>query len=157
MRFTQRTEYALKALIELGSRLDARGDGSSDPGIPVPCRQIAERQKIPERFCEQVLAELRKGGLIESQRGASGGVRLRRDPAEITVSEIVELVEGPVVTQACLDPFDDDARTQAHSALQELWLDLQITVRDRLARVTLADLVSRQAELDQTSYLVFQI
>jgi DNA-binding IscR family transcriptional regulator len=84
-------------------------------------------------------------------------VRLAREPDGLTVSEVVEAVEGPVVTQACLDPFDDDARAQAHSAIQELWLDVQITIRDRLASVTLADLVSRQDELDRTSYLVFQI
>jgi Rrf2 family protein len=149
MRFSQRTEYALRALVELGSRVETNGH--------VPCRQIAERQKIPERFCEQVLGDLRKAGLIVSQRGAAGGVRLARDPAGLTVSEVVEAVEGPVVTQACLDPFDDEARTQAHSAIQELWLDVQITIRDRLASVTLADLVARQEELDRTSYLVFQI
>lgn len=148
MRFSQRTEYALRALVELGSR----------PGdAPVPSREIARLQRIPERFCEQVLGDLRRAGLIESQRGASGGVRLARDPSTVTVSEIVEIVEGPVVTQACLDPFDDDARIQAHSAIQELWLDVQITIRDRLAGVTLADLVVRQEELDRTSYLVFQI
>lgn len=148
MRFSQRTEYALRALVELGSR----------PGdAPVPSREIARLQRIPERFCEQVLADLRRAGLIESQRGASGGVRLARDPAGISVSEVVEIVEGPVVTQACLDPFDDDARSQAHSAIQELWLDVQITIRDRLAGVTLADLVQRQEELDRTSYLAFQI
>jgi Rrf2 family protein len=149
MRFSQRTEYALRALVELGRR--------KEDGPPVPSREIARLQRIPERFCEQVLAELRRAGFIESQRGAAGGVRLARDAAGITVSEVVEMVEGPVVTQACLDPFDDDARSQAHSSIQELWLDVQITIRDRLASVTLADLVRRQEELDQTSYLVFQI
>ncbi|HYZ91946.1 MAG TPA: Rrf2 family transcriptional regulator [Actinomycetota bacterium] len=148
MRFSQRTEYALRALVELGGRQQAG---------PVPSREIARLQKIPERFCEQVLADLRRAGLIESQRGATGGVKLARDPATLTVSEVVEVVEGPVVTQACLDPFDDDARSQAHSSIQELWLDVQITIRDRLASVTLADLVARQQELDQSSYLVFQI
>jgi Rrf2 family protein len=147
MRFSQRTEYALRALVELGT---------SEKAV-VPCREIAERQKIPERFCEQVLGDLRRAGLITTQRGASGGNRLARDPRTVTVSEIVETIEGPVVTQATLDPFDDDARSQAHSAIQELWLDVQITIRDRLASVTLADLVLRQAELNQSSYLVFQI
>lgn len=146
VKFSQKTEYALRALIELGGC-----------DCFVPCRAIAERRKIPERFCEQVLGDLRRAGLIESQRGAAGGVKLLRDPATITVSEVVEIVEGPVVTQACLDPFDDEARSQAHSALQELWLDVQITIRDRLARVTLADLVARQGELDASSALVFQI
>lgn len=149
MRFSQRTEYALRALVELGT--------TRTPNGVVPCREIAERQKIPERFCEQVLGELRRAGLISTQRGATGGNRLARDPAGLTVSEIVEVIEGPVVTQATLDPFDDEARMQAHSAIQELWLDVQITIRDRLASVTLADLIARQTELDQSSYLVFQI
>ena len=148
MRFSQKTEYALRALVELGG---------APEGTLVPCREIAERQKIPERFCEQVLGDLRRAGLITTQRGASGGNRLARDPKDVTVSEVVETIEGPVVTQATLDPFDDDARSQAHSAIQELWLDVQITIRDRLASVTLAELISRQQELDQTSYLVFQI
>jgi Rrf2 family protein len=148
MRFSQRTEYALRALVELGRH---------PTGVPVPCREIARLQRIPERFCEQVLADLRRAGLISSQRGASGGVLMAKDPAGITVSEVVEVIEGPVVTQACLDPFDDDARSQAHSAIQELWLDVQITIRDRLASATLADLIRRQEELDRTSYLVFQI
>ena len=149
MRFSQKTEYALRALVELGS--------CSKEGGVVPCRQIAERQKIPERFCEQVLADLRRAGIITSQRGATGGVKLARDASTLTVSEVVELMEGPVVKQACLDPFDDDARTQAHSAIQEMWLDVQITIRDRLASTSLADLITRQAELDQSSRLVFQI
>ncbi len=149
MRFSQRTEYALRALVELGT--------TPVPTGVVPCREIAERQKIPERFCEQVLGDLRRAGLITTQRGASGGNRLARDPADVTVSEVVEAIEGPVVTQATLDPFDDDARTQAHSSIQELWLDVQITIRDRLASVTLADLISRQRELNESSYLVYQI
>lgn len=148
MKFSQKTEYALRALLELGSRED---------DTPVPAREIARLQKIPARFCEQVLQELKRAGLLNSQRGANGGCFLARPASEIRVSEIVDVVEGPVVTQACLDPFDDDARRQAHSAIQELWLDLQITIRDRLSRVTLADLVRRQDELDRSSYLVFQI
>ena len=148
MRFSPRAEYALRALVELGRR---------DDDAPVPSREVARLQRIPERFCEQVIGDLRRAGLVSSQRGAAGGVRLARDPSTVIVSEVVEAIEGPVVTQACLDPFDDDARSQAHSAIQELWLDLQITIRERLARVTLADLVARQEELDRTSYLVFQI
>lgn len=148
MKFSQRTEYALRALLELGQR---HGEG------PVSARVIAKAQKIPPRFCEQVLQDLKRAGILASQRGASGGCWLAREPEDVLVSEVVDIVEGPVVTQACLDPFDDEARSQAHSAIQELWLDLQITIRERLSRVTLADLVRRQRELDRSSYLVFQI
>lgn len=148
MRFAQKTKYALRALVELGRR---------DGATPTPSREIARAQKIPPRFCEQVIQDLRRAGIVCSTRGAAGGVKLARDPATLTVSEVVDTLEGPVVTQATLDPFDDEARTQAHSAIQEMWLDLQITIRDRLARVTLADLIARQNELDRSSYLVFQI
>lgn len=149
MKFSQKTEYALRALLELGRRPQPCGH--------VSCREIATNQRIPERFCEQVLASLRRAGLIESQRGASGGVRLAREAAKITVSEVVDVVEGPVVAKGSVDPFDDESRALAHSAIQELWLELQITVRDRLASVTVADLISRQDELDRSSRLVFQI
>ena len=155
MKFSQKTEYALRALIELGRRQGA--PDHMGPCGHVPCREIASSQRIPERFCEQVLASLRRAGLIESQRGASGGVRLARDPSKITVSEVVDVVEGPVVAKGSIDPFDDESRALAHSAIQELWLDIQITVRDRLASVTVADLLTRQDELDRSSRLVFQI
>jgi Rrf2 family protein len=148
LKFSQRTEYALRALLELGKR---QGQG------PVSAKEIARAQRIPARFCEQVLQELKRAELISSQRGAAGGCWLAREPEDIRVNEVIDVVEGPVVTQACLDPFDDEARAQAHSAIQELWLDLQITLRDRLSRTTLADLVARQDELDRSSYLVFQI
>ena len=149
MKFSQKTDYALRALVELGRQPQPCGHLS--------CRAIATNQRIPERFCEQVLAGLRRAGLIESQRGASGGVRLVRKAESITVSEVVDIIEGPVVTKGSIDPFDDDSRALAHSSIQELWLDLQITVRDRLASVTIADLISRQDELDRSSRLVFQI
>jgi len=148
MRFSHRTEYALRALVELGRR------GASKP---TSCGEVARAQKIPPRFCEQVFSDLKRAGLIGSTRGAAGGATLLREPADVRVSEVVDLVEGPVVTQACLDPFDDEARSQAHSAIQEMYLDLQITIRERLARMTIADLIKRQEELDQSSYLVFQI
>src|SRR2546428_10426432 len=105
MKFSQRTEYALRALVELGRR---HGSG------PTPCREIARLQKIPPRFCEQVFSDLRRAGMIGSTRGAAGGATLVRDPASIHVSEVVDVIEGPVVTQACLHPFDDQARMQAH-------------------------------------------
>lgn len=147
MKFQQRTEYALRALIELAVRPDAY----------TCARQIADAQRIPPRFAEQILADLRRGGLVDGQRGREGGSKLARDPAAITVGEVIDLVEGPVVTQASLDPFDDAARRAAHSAVQELWLDLQITIRDRLSRTTIADLAVRQGRLDAAGSLAFQI
>lgn len=148
VKLSQKTEYAMRALLELALK---EGEG------PRSAREIATARKIPLRFLEQVLQELKRGGLIESQRGPSGGCWLARPAEQIPVSEILDVVEGPVVRQACLDPFNEIDRQSMHSAVQELWLDLQITIRERLSRTSLSDLAKRQSELDRTSYLVFQI
>src|ERR687887_182554 len=85
-KFSLRTEYGLRALMELASRW---GEG------PVPAREIAESQNIPLRFLEHQLATLHKGGIVVSHRGVGGGTELARDPSEICLSQVIEVLEGP--------------------------------------------------------------
>jgi Rrf2 family protein len=84
---TSKSPYALAALVEL-YRLGDRG--------PVPIAELARRRNIPVQFLEQLFATLRKGGLLRSQRGVKGGYSFARSPAEITVLELVELLDGSV-------------------------------------------------------------
>ena len=84
---TTKSPYALQALAELGR---ARGDG------PVPIGELARRRDIPVQFLEQLFATLRRAGVLKSQRGVKGGYTFARPPGEITVLEIVELLEGPL-------------------------------------------------------------
>lgn len=96
-RVSQKTEYAIRAMVELTLR---QGQG------PVPAREISVAQGIPLRFLEQQLSSLHKAGLVESFRGAGGGCRLARRPGEIRVADIVDAMEGPYFPMYCLEPSD---------------------------------------------------
>jgi Rrf2 family protein len=84
---TSKSPYALAALVELH-----RHGGSG----PVPIAELARRRNIPVQFLEQLFATLRRGGVLRSQRGVKGGYSFARPPGEITVLELVELLDGPV-------------------------------------------------------------
>lgn len=116
---TTKSPYALQALAELGR---SGGDG------PVPIGELARRRDIPVQFLEQLFATLRRAGVLKSQRGVKGGYTFARAPSEITVLEIVELLEGPLGRDA--EGIFDDAATAA---------------RDVLAGSTIADIVEREA------------
>ena len=116
---TTKSPYALQALTELGR---SGGDG------PVPIGELARRRNIPVQFLEQLFATLRRAGVLRSQRGVKGGYTFARAPGEITVLEIVELLEGPLGRDA--EGIFGDAATAA---------------RDILAASTIADIVEREA------------
>ena len=116
---TTKSPYALQALAELGR---SGGDG------PVPIGELARRRDIPVQFLEQLFATLRRAGILKSQRGVKGGYTFARPPGEITVLEIVELLEGPLGRDA--DGIFGDAARAA---------------RDVLAASTIADIVEREA------------
>ena len=84
---TTKSPYALRALVELYRH----GDGA-----PVPIAELARRRDIPVQFLEQLFATLRRAGVLRSQRGVKGGYSFERSPAEVSVLEIVELLDGPV-------------------------------------------------------------
>jgi Rrf2 family cysteine metabolism transcriptional repressor len=87
LSITSKSPYALQALTELG-----RSGGDA----PVPVAELARRRDIPVQFLEQLFAVLRRAGLLRSQRGVKGGYLFARDPREITVLEVVELLDGPL-------------------------------------------------------------
>jgi DNA-binding IscR family transcriptional regulator len=116
---TTKSPYALQALAELGR---SSGDG------PVPIGELARRREIPVQFLEQLFATLRRAGLLKSQRGVKGGYTFARPTAQITVLEVVELLEGPLGRDA-MGIFGDAASA----------------ARDVLAATTIADVVEREA------------
>jgi Rrf2 family protein len=91
---TTKSPYAVKALAELG-RL-----GGTVDGHPVPIGELARRREIPVQFLEQLFATLRRAGVLRSQRGVKGGYTYARDPADVTVLEVVELLDGPLGADA---------------------------------------------------------
>jgi Rrf2 family protein len=141
-KVSQKTEYALRAMVELALR-----DGEG----PVPARDIAVRQGIPLRFLEQQLATLGRAGLVESFRGAGGGCRLARGAASVRVADVVDVMEGSLYPMYCLDPSDHTCFQDAKCGLQELWGDVHVAVRQVFERTTIAELARRHRHIAPAS------
>lgn len=134
MKISQKGLYALQAMMML-ARHHRQG--------AIKIRDIAYEEALPEKFLELILLELKNARMVESVRGAKGGYQLRRDPAEIYLSEIIRLIDGP------LAPFGDAEqlrelidRDLPHRALYQVFLDVRDAVAHVLDNTTLADLIS---------------
>lgn len=142
-KISQKTEYALRAVVELALR---EGQG------PVPAREISSAQGIPLRFLEQQLAHLHKAGLVASFRGAGGGCRLARPASEVRVADVVDAIEGPLFAMSCLDTEQHESCVQtSQCGLQELWGEVGVAVREVFERISVADLATRHRRLAPAS------
>jgi Rrf2 family protein len=138
MRLTARSEYGLLALIDLGVRY---GEG------PVSARGVAERQGIPLKFLEQLLAAMRKAGLVSACRGARGGFTLTREPERISVLEVVEALEGSLAPTSC-DGGQLCGRSGACAAAG-VWSKATEALRNVFTTTSIGDLCSRQVVFDR--------
>jgi Rrf2 family protein len=143
MKLSVRSEYALRALVSLGE--------TYEQGI-VRIQTISERQKIPKRFLEQILNDLRSGGFVESRRGVAGGYRLARPPREITLANLVHYIEDalpqtpqPVVHSGMRGQQSDATVVAIASVVGEV----REAMRAVLEKLTLADLCERARKLRQ--------
>ena len=132
MRVSAKVDYALRATAELAA---------APPG-PTKGERIATAQGIPLNFLENILLELRRSGIVASQRGAEGGYWLAKPAAEVTVADVIRAVEGPIATVRGSRP-EEVEYTGAATALREVWIDLRASMRGVLETTTLADLVER--------------
>ncbi len=132
MRVSAKSDYALRALIEIASRTD---EG------PVSAEELGRRQDIPHGFLQSILADLRRAGVVMSQRGQSGGWRLAAEPSDVSVADVIRAVDGPLVSVYGLRPeavtYNDNA-----SVLQPVWIAARSSLRDVLEHVTIADLAT---------------
>ena len=142
MKIAARTEYACIAVLELAARFEG--------GQPVRIRDIAERHKIPSRFLVQILLQLKGAGLVDSVRGASGGYRLLRPPHEMTLGEVVAVMEGPQERA----PGTAEASSAIVAALRRAWDEAEEARREVLAQITLADLLERAAQRNENMYYI---
>lgn len=138
MRLSARSEYGLLALVDLAS---------APAGAPVAARELAAGRGIPPAFLEQLLADLRRAGIIRSVRGARGGFTLARDASTVTALEVVEALEGPIAPSVCTP---DACGRESGCAAATVWSDVTGAVRDALAGFTLARLAEEQSVLDRS-------
>lgn len=140
MKFSVKSEYAVIAVLDMAL--------TSDKG-PVHVRAIARRQAIPVRFLEQVMASLKKAGLVESFRGSQGGYVLSRDPREISMAQIIESVEGPITPMDCAVGTLEYRCLQMHGCVvKEVWEDVRKAMTGVLSRVSIADVCRRKKEIE---------
>jgi Rrf2 family protein len=131
MRLSARVDYALRAAAELA----VGGDR------PVTAVQLAEAQQIPPKFLENILSQLRRSGLIRSQRGPEGGYWLARPASEIFLADVIRAIDGPLVGVRGERPEDLGYSGPAKS-LQLVWIALRASERFILEQVSLADVAS---------------
>lgn len=139
MRLSARVDYALRAVAELAS-VDSAADGTR-PATPVTADRIARAQRIPPKFLESILLQLRRAGVVHAQRGPEGGYWLARPAGEISLADIIRVVDGPLAHVRGQRP-EDLGYEGAASALQEVWIALRASEREILDMVTIADVAT---------------
>jgi Rrf2 family transcriptional regulator, cysteine metabolism repressor len=140
MKLSARTEYACLAMLQLAHDYES--------GEPLQIRRIADEHGIPARFLVQILFQLKGASLVVSTRGASGGYRLARPPRDISLAEVIEVMEGAERPES-----NAGKSTPLVGALLQLCRDVGNTQRDRLDDTTLADLVEQAAEHEPMWYI----
>lgn len=139
LELSAKVEYAILALMELTNH--------PDPTKPLTINEIADRQAIPERYLEHIFTMLRRGGVVQSQRGAKGGYILTRDPWQITVLEIMMLVEGSAReggSRNRKDSISQDNLSVERDLVREVWRQADSSSQEVLRRYTLQDLCQRR-------------
>ena len=131
MRISARADYAVRAAVELA----AAGAG------PTKGDAIAQSQGIPLKFLENILSELKHGGIVRSQRGAEGGYWLARPADQITVADVIRAVEGPLASVRG-GPPEDVAYSGAAEPLARVWIAVRASLRNVVENVTLADVAA---------------
>jgi Rrf2 family protein len=142
MNISAKTEYACLAVLALAVEYPA--------GEPVRVRAIAEAHGVPARFLVQILLQLKGAGLVESTRGAAGGYRLLKDPAEITLGEVMAIIEGPPTDLKPSAAKD----TPTIRALLSAWRDVAQVEQEMLSAITFADLVERVQGQPESMYYI---
>jgi Rrf2 family protein len=112
-----------------------------ESGEPLQIRQIAAQQNIPDRYLEQLLATLRRGGIVKSQRGSKGGYFLTREPRKITLFEILGCLEG-LDAETCKENINP--KTVDSSVVEEIWQEASQAANKVLQKYTLQDLCEKR-------------
>ncbi len=137
MKFGIGVDYSLKALLMLAERYPSPS--------PLRVEEIAAAQTIPENYLRRLLIDLKRGGLVASQKGPSGGYMLARHPARITMGDVVEIIEGDYVPVDCLEETGSATCPRDQPCpMREVWREVRESVNEILTRTTLQSLSDRR-------------
>ncbi|VVM05519.1 HTH-type transcriptional regulator CymR [Methylacidimicrobium cyclopophantes] len=142
MVLTRRSKYALRALIYLAR---VRGTGA------VLIGEIAEKERIPKKFLEAILLELKNKGILESRRGKGGGYQLAESADKVMVGQIIRLMDGPIAPVRCVSPTAyapcDDCPNEETCTIRVIMREIRAKICEVVDRTSLSDLVEREEQL----------
>jgi Rrf2 family transcriptional regulator, cysteine metabolism repressor len=149
MKVSLKATYGIMAAVDLAMHLGA---------APVQAKSIARRQAIPARFLEQVLHSMKKAGLVSSLRGAQGGYVLSKKPSELSVVEILEALDGPLLSLSNGD-LNSQARrlSKPELLLGKIWEQVYQAERQVLKAISVEELAGKQRVLEQERSLMYHI
>ncbi|HLO88769.1 MAG TPA: Rrf2 family transcriptional regulator [Nostocaceae cyanobacterium] len=146
MELSNKSEYTILALIELAI--------AYSKGEPLQIREIATLQNIPNRYLEQILATLRRGGIIKSIRGAKGGYVLAREPGKITILDALKCIEG---VDSVVSNYQPTSKSVEGDIIQEVWLEAIEAANSVLQKYTLEELCELRAKRAGEQLLMYYI
>jgi Rrf2 family transcriptional regulator, cysteine metabolism repressor len=137
MKFGVGVDYSVKALLMLAERFPT--------GRPTRVEEIAERQGLPENYLRRLLIELKRGGLVVSQKGPSGGYLLARPPSRISMADVVEIIEGDYNPVECLDDRAGAPCSRDNPcAMRDVWRQVRDSTNQILRSATLQSLAEKR-------------
>lgn len=144
MKLSTKSRYGTRAMTEI-----ARGW----PDRPVTRREIAELQRIPDSYLENILVSLKESGLVTTIRGARGGYRLAQPPEEITVLMIVEALQGPIIPVPCTDPrYSCESSASCRTA--SVWSRMYHAIQEVLEKHSLSDLIREETQEEFIDFII---
>ncbi|MFA7323855.1 MAG: Rrf2 family transcriptional regulator [Candidatus Nanopelagicales bacterium] len=146
VHISAKADYGMRALLELTAAYQ------DNPKQLVKGDVISKAQDIPVKFLEGILRQLRQSGIVASQRGAEGGYRLDRSPAEVSIADVVRALDGPLAAVRGQRP-EDVAYAGPSEHLKEVWIAVRAAMRDVLEHITLADVAANNLPAPVTALL----
>ena len=147
MKLSTRARYGTRALLDLALH---RGEK------PVQLRDIAQRQQISTQYLEHLISPLLAAGILRITRGARGGIWLARDPIEVRLIEVIQLLEDSIAPVDCLNDPDTCPRSDA-CVTRDVWGELNKAMTEVLEATTLQDLVERQTSKETVEEVMYHI
>jgi len=148
MRLSTKGRYGLRAMLEIAL---SEGEG------PITIHAIAQRQDISKRYLEQLLIPLKQAGLVKSVRGSQGGYVLGRAPQNISVGDIIRVLEGPLAPVDCVSELNpDDCKRADICVTRIIWTRVRDSIAEVLDSYTLQDLVKETRNMSKTGAIVLE-
>jgi Rrf2 family transcriptional regulator, cysteine metabolism repressor len=148
MKISTRGRYGLRAMMDLAT--------SGKNGAPVYLSDIAKRQAISEKYLEHIFGALQKAGIVKAVRGRKGGYFLTKLPDQITVGDILNVLEGPCHLVHCVTDASACPRTES-CATRDIWMMLGNKIEEALSSLTLASVVELQREKSEKNVPMYHI